>query len=362
VATVLTQPARHHDTRQRILKFWLLALLPVSFVALLNSGHQYLSAADSNLLTGDDLRSQLLRGLGGSAKNAGLYDVVAAGAVHFLPILAMALLVGGFWERIIADRCRRPMEPGFILVALLFTLMLPGAAAFTHVAFGMSLAILLGKGIFGGEGKSFLNPALLGLAIVQVSFPGAAGSNPLWDGLAGYAGSEAIGLYHRGGETALAAADIGLWSAFIGNTPGLLGTTSVLAVALGVALLLSKRLISWHLLAAQIIGLFVFSGLFNLLGTDQGASAMPFHWHLLLGSFAFGAVFLACDPVASSSTNPGRWIQGLLIAGLVVLIRVANPTHPDAVVPALLLASIMAPLIDHLVIAWNIRQRARRHA
>jgi Na+-transporting NADH:ubiquinone oxidoreductase subunit B len=88
---------------------------------------------------------------------------------------------------------------------------------------------------------------------------------------------------------------------------------------------------------------------------------MPAYWHLLLGSFAFGAVFLACDPVASACTNPGRWIQGFLIAALVVLIRVANPTHPDAVIPALLLASILAPLIDHLVIAWNIRGRARRH-
>ncbi len=361
MATMTTQVTRRADARRHIVKLWLIALLPVSLVAILNSGHQYLSAVDSNLLAADDLRSLLLRGLGASAQNPGLYDMVAVGVAHFLPILIMALLVGGFWERIFADRSQRSMEPGFILVALLFTLMLPGAAAFMHVAFGMSLAMLLGKAIFGGDGKSFLNPALLGVAIVQVSFPGAAGSHPLWSGLAGYAGSDAIGLYHRGGESALTAADIDLWSAFIGNTPGLMGTTSVLAVALGAALLLWKGLIAWRLLAAQMIGLFVFAGIFNLLGADQGAGTMPFYWHLLLGSFAFGAVFLACDPVASSSTNPGRWIQGFLIAALVVLIRVANSTHPDAVVPALLLASIMAPLIDHGVIAWNIRQRARRH-
>jgi Na+-transporting NADH:ubiquinone oxidoreductase subunit B len=345
-----------------MLGLWLLALLPASFAAILNSGHQYLRGLAANPETaGADLRSTLTRILGASAESPGLYDLVVAGMAHFLPLLGIALLIGGFWERMIARRAQRPVETGFILIALLFTLMMPGAAAFTHVAFGISFAILLGKGIFGGDGKSFLSPALLGVAIVQVSFPAATGEHPLWNGLAGYAGSDAIGIYHLGGEAGLIATDINLWSAFVGSTPGLMGTTSILAVALGALLLLFDGLISWRLLLAQILGLLVFATLFNLLGEDSGASAMPAYWHLLLGSFAFGAVFLACDPAASCCTNPGRWIQGFLIAGLVVLIRVANSTHPDAVVPALLLASITAPLIDHGVIAWNIRQRARRH-
>jgi Na+-transporting NADH:ubiquinone oxidoreductase subunit B len=361
MTVMLTELVSSENARLRILKTWLLALLPVSFAAILNSGHQYLAKADSRLIAGDGLRNLLLRGLGVSADNPGLYDIIVAGIAHFLPLLALALLVGGFWERVIAGRCHRPIEPGFILIAVLFTLMMPGAAAFTHVAFGMSCAILLGKGIFGGDGKSFLSPALLGIVIVQVSFPGAAGAHPLWSGLAGFSGSDAVAIYHRGGEAALVAVDIDLWSAFIGNTPGLMGTTSVFAVMLGAALLLSRGLIAWRLLVAQVLGLFVFAGIFSWLGAGSGAASMPAHWHLLLGSFAFGAVFLACDPYASCCTNPGRWIQGFLIAGLVVLIRVANTTHPDAVVPALLLVSISAPLIDHLVIAWNIRQRARRH-
>jgi len=225
----------------------------------------------------------------------------------------------------------------------------------------MTCAILLGKGIFGGDGKSFLSPALLGVAIVQVSFAGASGTHPLWSGVAGYAGSDAFALYHRGGEAALAQADINLWSAFFGAIPGPLGTTSLLAVALGAAVLLLTRVIAWRLLAAQVIGLIVIATLVNWMGSETGIGSMPAYWHLLLGSFAFGAVFLGCDPVASACTNPGRWIQGFLIAALVVLIRVANPIHPDAVIPALLLASILAPLIDHAVIAWSIKQRARRH-
>ena len=238
---------------------------------------------------------------------------------------------------------------------------MPGAAPFTHVVFGMSFAILLGKGIFGGDGKSFISPALLGVAIVQVSFSGASGSHPLWEGVAGYAGSDAFALYDRGGVAALEQAGINLWTAFFGAIPGPLGTTSLLAVALGAALLLLTKVIAWRLLAAQFIGLVVIVTLVNWMGAATGIGAMPAYWHLLLGSFAFGAVFLGCDPVASACTNPGRWIQGFLIAALVVLIRVANPIHPDAVIPALLLASILAPLIDHVVIAWNIRQRARRH-
>jgi Na+-transporting NADH:ubiquinone oxidoreductase subunit B len=353
--------------RRRILKLQLLSLLPVTLAATLNSGYQYLnglaaaSTSGGDDIGGDDLRSQLARSLVASFENPGLYDYFAAGLAHLLPMLLLAMLVGGLWERIIAERCRRPIEPGYLLIALLFTLLLPGAASFTHIIFGMSCAILLGKGIFGGDGKSFVSPALLGVAIVQVSFTGASGSHPLWNGVVGYAGSDAFAIYQRGGEAALAQADINLWSAFFGAIPGPLGTTSLLAVALGAALLLLTRVIAWRLLAAQIIGLFVIATLVNWTGAESGVGAMPAYWHLLLGSFAFGAVFLGCDPVASACTNPGRWIQGFLIAALVVLIRVANPIHPDAVIPALLLASILAPLIDHAVIAWNIRQRARRH-
>jgi len=349
--------------RRRILRIQLLALLPVTLVALVNSGYQYYQGmALVPGFEGGDLRSRLADFLSANPQAPGLYEYLAAGVAHVLPMLLLALLVGGFWERIIADRRGRPMEPGFVLVALLFVLLLPGAAAFGHIIFGMSCAIILGQGIFGGEGKSFLNPALLGIAMVQVSYPAASALHPLWNGMAGYAGSDAIALYHRGGEQALAQAGIDTWSAFIGAIPGTLGTTSLLAVSLGAVLLLVTRVISWRLLAAQFIGLLLFVWLVAAFGdASSDLHAMPFHWHLLLGSFAFGAVFIACDPVASACTNPGRWIQGFLIAGLVVLIRVANSTHPDAVIPVLLLVSLLAPLIDHAVIAWNIRQRARRH-
>lgn len=350
------------DGYRRIFKLQLLALLPASLAAALNSGYQYQGYLLANPdFAGDGLRDRIAMMLSGADGTPGVFDYLGTGLAFFVPTLLVALVVGGFWERIIAAQRGRPLESGFIPAALLFTLLLPGAASFWHVFFGMSCAILLGKAIFGGDGKSFLNPALLGFAIVQVSFPSAADSHPLWQGLSGYAGSEAIALFDRGGADALAAAGIDPWTAFIGSTPGGFGTTSIVAVALGAALLLLQRIIAWRLLVAQILGLTVVATLFNIFAAGEGAAAMPAYWHLLLGSFAFGAVFLACDPVASAATNPGRWIQGFLIGALVVLIRVANSTHPDAVVPVLLLVSLLAPLIDHAVIAWNIRQRSQRH-
>ena len=337
------------------------SLLPVGIAAIFNVGYQYLQALANNpAYELDDLRSRIALGLGASYENPGVYDLFVAGIAHLGPTLLVAWLIGGLWERSIAERRKRPFEAGFIPIGLLFTLLSPAAMPLGHVVFGMSFAILVGKGIFGGEGKTFLSPALLGIAIVQVSFPGVGGQHPSWQGLIGYSGSDARAHFYRGGEQALTALGINHWSAFIGYIPGPVGTTSILAVLLGAVLLLVTRLIAWRLLAAQLVGLLACAALFNLLAASPD-TYMPIYWHLLLGSFVFAAVYLACDPVASCCTNPGRWIQGLLIGSLVVFIREFNPTHPDAVIPVLLLVSILAPLIDHAVIAINIRQRARRH-
>ncbi len=260
----------------------------MTLAALVNSGYQYYQGmALLPGFDGSDLRSRLADILSVNPQAPGLYDYLAAGVAHVLPMLLLALLVGGFWERIIADRRGRPMEPGFVLVALLFVLLLPGAAAFSHIIFGMSCAVILGQGIFGGEGKSFINPALLGIAMVQVSYPAASAMHPLWNGMAGYAGSDAIALYHRGGEEALAQAGIDTWSAFIGAIPGTLGTTSLLAIALGAGLLLMTRVISWRLLAAQFIGLLLFAGWLS-----PSASPLPTRAQCRFTGTCYSAVLL----------------------------------------------------------------------
>jgi Na+-transporting NADH:ubiquinone oxidoreductase subunit B len=354
-------PILSNPRYQRLFSLRLLALVPVLLAALFNTGQQYLAGlarAPEPVVEG--WRAWLAAGPAIRGETPGLFDLAVAGAVHLLPLLIASLLTGLFWERIFAERRKRLLEAGFIPAAILFTLLLPAATPIAHAVFAMSLAMLLGQCIFGGEGKTFLSPALLGAAMLQVSFPGVADSSPLWQGLAGYGGSEAVALYQRGGVDALAAAGIDIGSSLLGAVPGSMGTTSILAVALAALLLLATRVIAWRLLLAHLLGVVFAATAFNLFAVE-GAAAMPAYWHLLCGSLAFGIVFLACDPVASCCTNPGRWIQGLFAGALIVLIRVANPAHPDAVIPALLLASILAPLIDHGVIAWNIRARARRH-
>jgi len=347
---------------RRVLRLRLLALLPVAVAAIVNTGYQYLSRlAENPGLAGNGFREQLARGLGARYLDAGLFDWCAAGIAHFFPVLAVALLAGGFWAWLVARYREQPPAADVVLTALTFTLLLPGAVPFFHVLFGMSFAVLVGSAIFGGDGRTFLSPALFGIVVLQAGFPAVAGSHPLWRGLTGYSGSESVATFFRGGEAALREAGIDPAKAFFGSIAGTMGTTSVLAVAIGAALLLVTRVISWRLLLAQVIGLLLVAGLVDYLGAGSDAPAMPAWWHLLLGGFAFAAVFLACDPSASCCTSPGRWLQGLLAGALVVLIRTGSAGHPDAVIPAVLLASILAPLIDYAVITLNIRRRARRH-
>ena len=334
--------------------------MPVLIVAVINTGHQYLSALNAiGGIDEGDWRDHAVRSLHLDNSDPAMLDVLAAGLVHVLPVLAMALLVGGVWEQVFATYRRRQRESGLLVIAVLMTLLMPPGVSLVHLAVGMSFAIVFGKGIFGGEGKTFLNPALLGAAVMLISFPTALTGHPLWGGIAGYGGSRAFALYHHDGSDGLASAGIDWWGAFLGNLQGMMGTTSLLAIGLCGALLVVTRIASWRLILGQLLGLTLVVMLCNVFGGEQGITTLAWHWHVVLGSFAFGAVFLATDPASSASTNAGRWAQGLMVGALVVMMRVANPAHPDGVILAVLMGSILAPLIDHVVIWFNVKQRAR---
>lgn len=336
-----------------------LALLPVIVAAVLNTGYQYLLALHA--VAGEsnwDWRDRAIHSLGLDYQNPSLFGALMAGLVHIVPILIVAIVSAGLCERAFSTKRNLPMQKGFLLIAIVFTLLMPPAASLVHVALGMVFAIVFGKGVFGGDGKTFLNPALLGVAVVQISFPTALSGHPLWTAIEGYSGSSIFAHYHREGDAALTWAGIDLWSAFIGVKQGMIGTTSVLAALLGATMLVYRKIVSWRLICGQVLGLIMIAMMCNLLG--NGILELAWYWHLLLGSFAFGAIFVATDPASSASTDMGRWIQGLLMGGLVVMFRGVNESHPDGVVAALFLGSILAPLIDHMVVWFNIRQRAKR--
>lgn len=336
------------------------ALSPVVIAALLNTGYQYLLALNANAgASPGGWRDRVIQSFGIDFQDPSVTGALLAGLVHIVPILLVAVVSAGLCERAFSTKRDRPMESGFLVVALVFTLLLPPNASLVHVALGMIFAIVFGKGVFGGDGKTFLNPALLGVAVVQISFPTSGSGHPLWTGIEGYAGVDIFYRYHQHGEAALAWAGIDWWSAFIGVEQGLIGTTSVLAALLGGAVLVFRRIASWRLICAQVAGLVTMVWVGNAIG-GGGVMDLPWYWHLLLGNFAFGAIFIATDPSSSAGTDVGRWVQGVLMGGLVVMIRFLNESHPDGAVAALLLGSVLAPLIDQIVVWFNVRQRAGR--
>jgi len=345
------------NSLDRIRRLRLIALLPVLFAALINTGYQYAQIHNADGNSGvSDWRDQFILNLGYDISDPGVYGILVAGAVHLLSILFVAILIAGFVERISCSSQHRRFDTGIIYSAFLFSLLMPPAATVFHIVFGMTLGLLLGQIVFGGEGKSFLSPALVGAAIVQISFPAALTSHPVWTDMNGYAGTTILNAYHTQGLAALAWADMDWWSTFIGNSQGLIGTTSTLAVIIGGAVLLYAKVASWRLIIGQLLGVIIAAAICNAFGS--GILDLPWHWHIVIGSFAFGAVFIATDPSSSCATNPGRWAQGILIGLLLVLLRVVNPSHPDGVIPVLLMASMLAPTIDHIVMWLNIRQRA----
>jgi Na+-transporting NADH:ubiquinone oxidoreductase subunit B len=222
--------------------------------------------------------------------------------------------------------------------------------------------VVLGKEVFGGTGKNFLNPALTGRAFLFFAYPAAISGDQVWVAVDGYSSATPLGVGATGGVDAIVNAGYTWWDAFIGLIPGSLGETSTLACLIGAAFLIYTRVASWRIILGVFFGMVGTALLFNTVGSDTNPMmAMPWQWHLVLGGFAFGMVFMATDPVSASMTSAGRWIFGILIGFMCVLIRVINPAFPEGMMLAILFANIFAPLIDYVVIQLNIRRRQRRH-
>lgn len=353
---------RHSLDLSGVMRWVLIALIPCVAMAVWNTGYQANAAlARLDLDAAEGWRGTVIALFGTGYTLDDMPAALVHGAVYLLPLLLVTVGVAFAWEYLFARTRRRPMGEGTMVTALVFTLLLPPATPLWQCALGTSFAMVFGKLIFGGTGRNFLNPALTGLAFLYFSFPTQMVGDPMWPGLAGYAGTIAYGLAADGGMVALEAAGFTWMDAFIGRMPGMLGQTSVIACVLGAAVLVIKQVACWRVMAAVLIGTSVTALAFNLAAGDgHSALTVPWHWHLVLGGVAFGAVFVATDPVSAPMTDAGRWVYGILIGAAVVIIRVANPAHPDGVLLAILLGNISAPLIDHAVIRVHVRRRAQR--
>ena len=284
------------------------------------------------------------------------------GMLYFFPIYFTTLAVGGIWEVLFATVRKHEVNEGFLVSSMLYTLILPPDMPLWQVALGISFGIVLGKEVFGGTGKNFLNPALTGRAFLFFAYPASISGDAVWVAVDGFSGATALSLGAAGGVDAISAT-YGWFQAFLGFIPGSMGETSTLACLLGAAFLLYTRVASYRIMGGVLIGMIAMSTLLNIVGSSTNHMfATPWYWHLVLGGFAFGMVYMATDPVSAAVTDTGRWIYGVMIGFMVVIIRVINPAFPEGMMLAILFSNMFAPLIDYFVVQANIRRRIKRHA
>ena len=348
---------------QLVFARWCMALSPCVLFALWNTGYQAnLLIETHDLSLQEGWRTGLLLGLAIDLQSGVAWTCVVHGLLYFLPLLLTTLFVAVFWEGVFAIVRRRAMDEGFVLTCLLFTLTLPPGLPLWQAAVGISFGIVIAKQVFGGTGNNFFNPALAGRAFLYFAYPAEISGNGRWIAVDGHTSATSLTLASDDGLAGIAQSGISWSDALLGAIPGSLGETSILACLFGAVILLVLRLASWRIMLGSLFGMIVASLIFNFIGNAQNPLwAVPWHWHLVLGGFVFGTVFMATDPVTSSQTDSGRWFYGALIGMLTILIRVTNPLFPEGIMMAILFANVCAPLIDHFVITANIRRRQRRY-
>ena len=351
------------DLKRIMITVWLCAF-PAMFFGMWNVGYQanLVFANNPELLAAQDgWRMALTAMLAGFDPNS-IWDNMIQGATWFVPIYMVTFIVGGFWEVLFASIRGHEINEGFFVTSILFALILPPSIPLWQVAMGISFGVVIAKEVFGGTGKNFLNPALAGRAFLFFAYPAQLSGDAVWTSVDGFAGATALSLGAEGGMESIIGSGITWMDAFIGTVQGSVGETSTLAIFIGGAVLLLMRIAAWRIVAGVMLGMIALSLLFNMIGSDTNPLfAMPWYWHMVVGGFAFGMIFMATDPVSASMTNTGKWIFGALIGVMVVLIRVVNPAFPEGMMLAILFANLCAPLIDHFVVQANIKRRLARN-
>ena len=347
------------DLKRIMITVWL-AAFPAMFYGMYNLGFQATDAMAAGQSV-DSWRGWLIGLLGGYDASS-IWDCFWYGAVFFLPIYITTFLVGIAWEILFAIKRGHEVNEGFFVTSILFALICPPDIPLWQVALGISFGVVIGKEVFGGTGKNFLNPALTGRAFLYFAYPAQMSGDTVWVAVDGHTGATPLSIAASDGMAALQQ-QYSWMDAFIGNIPGSIGETSTLAILLGGVLILATRVASWRIVGGVMLGMIALSSLFNVVGSDSNpAFAMPWYWHLVTGGFAFGMIFMATDPVSAAMTDGGKWVFGILIGLLTVLIRVVNPAFPEGIMLAILFGNVFAPLIDYFVVQANVRRRAARYA
>ncbi len=289
------------------------------------------------------------------------WDCIVYGAVFYVPIYMVTFVVGGIWEVVFAIKRGHEVNEGFFVTSILFSLIVPATIPLWQVALGISFGVVIGKEVFGGTGKNFFNPALTGRAFLFFSYPASISGDSVWTAVDGFSGATTLGIAALSGMEGVAESGMTWMTAFLGDMQGSVGETSTLAILIGGVILLYTRIASWRIMAGVMLGMMAMSTVFNFVGSETNPMfAMPWYWHLVVGGFAFGMVYMATDPVSAAMTDKGKWIFGALIGVMCVLIRVINPAFPEGMMLAILFANLFAPIIDWSVVRANVKRRLAR--
>ena len=338
-----------------------IALIPTILFAMYNTGyqiHSVLEAAGTTQVAG--WRGAVMEWICNDPYKSSHHLMnMIHGFLYFFPIFLVTQIAGGFWEVLFATVRKHDVNEGFLVTGLLFPLTLPPTIPLWQVAVGISFGVVVGKEIFGGTGKNFLNPALTARAFLFFAYPAQISGDAVWTAVDGYTGATILSQAASGGMSNVSYSFL---DAFIGLIPGSMGETSVLCILLGAVYLLFTGVGSWRIMASMLLSTLFFAGLLNLIGSDTNYMfEMSPLWHLMVGGFAFGLVFMATDPVSAAMTFKGQWVYGSLIGLMVILVRVINPAFPEGTMLAILFGNCFAPLIDWFVVNANVKRRALRN-
>ena len=350
---------------KRMMVLVVVSLIPCIFMAMWNTGRNANMAIASmeGVTQLENWQSSVLQSIGFTFE-PGFINNIIHGAMYFLPVYIVCMTVGGIWEVIFSIVRKHEVNEGFLVTGMLFPLTLPPTIPLWQVAIGISFGVVIGKEVFGGTGKNFLNPALTARALLYFAYPAQITGNTVWTAAQGFSGATALGeLATAPVEQGMNAVTTGWLPSFLGTIQGSMGETSTLACLLGAALLIVTRIGSWQIMAGVVAGAVGLSSIFWGIGSEANPMfAMSPWWHLVVGGFAFGTVFMATDPVSAAMTNTGKWLYGILIGVMTILIRVINPAYPEGIMLAILFGNTMAPLIDYYVIQANVKRRSARYA
>jgi len=292
-----------------------------------------------------------------------LFQAFWFGFLRILPLIIVSYVVGLGIEFIAAQIRGHEINEGYLVTGLLIPLIMPIDVPLWMLALAVAFSVILGKEVFGGTGMNVFNPALLARAFIFFSYPAWMTGDAVWtEGLTtgkniidGFSGATPLSLCAAGEVTKLPS----FMEMVIGTIPGSIGETSAIAVLIGAVILILTGVGSWKIIVSVFAGGIVMGLLFNAIPANPYME-LPFYYHLVMGGFAFGAVFMATDPVSGAQTEKGKWIYGFLIGFLSVLIRVLNPAYPEGVMLAILLMNVFAPLIDYYIVQSHIKKRLKR--